>query len=127
MIQVIITMWTKSYLKDNQNQLNVSLLDMKMRVRSLCPALGEPYAEMYYGRCPKLLQSPYKKNFNVTFVGTEPFIDDDDFEIEHHDSIDSYVGSEFTVMKIFAEKFKFFPNFMPETESYDGMLHKVKQ
>ena len=98
---------------------------MKMRVRSLCPALGEPYAELYYGMCPKLLQSPFKKNFDVTFVGTEPFIDSDDFEIVH-DSIDLYVGSEFAVMKIFAEKFKFFPNFIHETESFDGMMHKVK-
>lgn len=98
-----------------------------MRVKSLCPTLGEPYAELFNGICPKLLQSPYGKNFSVTFIGTGPYIDDDDFETDHDScDFDAYVGSEFLVMKILAEKFKFFPNFIPETESFDGMVNSVK-
>ena len=98
--------------------------ESKIHVKSLCPSLGETYPKLYDGTCPELLQSIHGKNISITFIGTEPYIDDDDFEIEHN-SIDSYFGSEFLVLKALMDKFKFLPNFIAETKSFDNMMHKV--
>ena len=86
--------------------------------------MGETYPKLYDGTCPEWLQSIHGKNISIAFIGTEPFIENDDFEIEHN-SIDSYIGSEFLVVKAFVDKFKFLPNFIAETKSFDNMMRKV--
>ena len=84
--------------------------------------MGRTNAEVYVGICPNDLQRPRGKSLTVSCIGTEPFIDDDYFDGDE----DSFVGSEMLVTQIFAEKFNFLPNFVPETESFDGMVHGVK-
>ena len=60
---------------------------------------------------------------NISFIGTKPYI-----------TYNPIGGSEFHVVKILSEKFKFIPKFIPE-RSFDivnhngtlsGMFHKVR-
>ena len=69
------------------------------------------------------MQKPYGKEINISFIGSKPYI-----------TKDSIGGSEFLIVKMLAEKYKFIPKFIPE-RSFDnakhngtlsGMLHRVR-
>ena len=92
-------------------------------ITSLCPVLGKRYAQTYNGLCPHHTQTPYGKELKISFIGVGPYI-----------NYDPIGGSEFLIVKILAEKFKFRPKFIPE-RAYDmveqkgtfyGMLHSVR-
>ena len=73
--------------------------------------------------CPDHFQIPYRKVLNVSFIGVRPYI-----------IYEPIGGSDFLVVKILANKFRFKPEFIPE-KAYDmvehngtsyGMLHRVR-
>ena len=89
----------------------------------LCPVLGKTHGQTYNGLCRGQFQKPYGKELKISFIGTGPYI-----------NYNPIGGSEFLLVKILAEKFKFKPNFIAE-RSYDiveqngtfyGMLHRVR-
>ena len=89
----------------------------------LCPVLGKVYAEISRVLCPSELQYPMGKTLLISFIGISPFI-----------KYKPIGGSEFLVIKILAQKFGFFPKFVPE-RAFDvtkangtiyGMVHRVK-
>ena len=84
--------------------------------------LGKKNAESYRGQCPRHFQKSYGKKFNVSFIGTGPYIE-----------YKPVRGSEFRIVKLLAERFKFVPQFIP-VKSYDiveqngtkfGLMHEV--
>ena len=99
------------------------LIDGQTTVTSLCPVLGETYAQIHNGSCQVKLQMPHGKELKISFIGTKPYI-----------NYNPIGGSEFLVVNILAEKFKFRPKFIPE-KAFDivkqnstvfGMLHRVR-
>ena len=85
--------------------------------------MGKTHAQTYNGVCPGHFQMPYGKELKISFIGIKPYI-----------NYDPIGGSEFLIIKILAEKFKFKPKFIPE-KAYDtvnrngifyGMLHRVR-
>ena len=85
--------------------------------------LGQKNAVSYHGQCPKHFQKPYGKTLNVSFIGTGPYI-----------IYKPLSGSEFHVVRLLAERFKFVPKFIP-AKSVDiveqngtkfGLLHQVR-
>ena len=62
------------------------------------------YAEVRPGLCPWILQHPVGKKITISFIGTQPYI-------KYRPTIG---GSEFLVIKMLAEKFRFLPDFKPE-------------
>ena len=96
-----------------------------MKTTSLCPTLGKTHAVMFKGSCPLSLENPQGKELKVSFIGTSPYI------IYRPVGIG---GSEVDLMRIFAQKFKFTPKFIPE-KSFNpvqangttyGMFHRVR-
>ena len=83
-------------------------------ITSLCPVLGQTHGQMYKGKCPGHLVTPYGRELKISFVGTKPYI-----------SFNPIGGSEFLVVKVLAEKFKFKPLFIPNDTFY-GMDHMVR-
>ena len=84
--------------------------------------MGTAHAIPYNGFCPKQLENPSGKELKISFIGSVP-----------HISYNPVGGSDFVVVKLLAEKFKFIPKFIPE-RSYDmvqyngtsyGMLYRV--
>ena len=101
----------------------VSVADEKSKETYLCPALGTTHAVSYNGTCPNHLQNPSGKELKISFIGFKPYI-----------TYNPVGGSDFLVVKILADKFGFFPKFMP-ARSFDtitanattfGMLHWVR-
>ena len=85
--------------------------------------LGKTNAQSYRGQCPKHFQKPYGRKLNVSFIGTGPYI-----------KYKPLGGSEFRIVNLLAERFRFVPNFIP-VRSYDiveqngrklGLLYEVK-
>ena len=69
------------------------------------------------------MQKPHGKEINISFIGVKPYI-----------TYNPIGGTEFLIVKILANKFKFIPKFIPE-KSYDivnhngtpyGMFHRVR-
>ena len=96
---------------------------MNHTTTSLCPILGETYAKPINGMCPDHFQIPHGKIIKVSFIGVRP-----------HIIYEPIGGSDFLVMNILANKFRFKPEFIPE-KAYDmvehngtsfGMLHRVR-
>ena len=99
------------------------LIDGKNVITCLCPVLGKTYAHTYNGMCPDHFQKPYRKELKVSFIGIRPYI-----------NYDPIGGTDFLIVKILAEKFRFKPKFIPE-KAFDmveqngtshGMLHRVR-
>ena len=88
--------------------------DEKSKIISLCPTLGQMYAELQTGICSSICQSPVRKILPVSFIGPYPYIK----------YTNPFGGSDFMVMKIFALKFGFRPTFHPE-RSYPAMIINV--
>ena len=91
---------------------------------SLCPVLGERQALKYDGLCPDHFKTPFGKELKISFIGGGPYI-----------KYDPIGGSDFQIVKLLAEKFRFKPKFIPEI-TYDqiyqngtlhGMIHRVWQ
>ena len=69
------------------------------------------------------MQKPHGKVINISFIGTKPYI-----------TYNPIGGSEFLIVKILANKFKFVPKFIPEKSfdivnyngSLSGMFHSVR-
>ena len=78
--------------------------DGEAATKSLCPVLGKTFAELRLGLCPVILQDPKEKKLPVSFIGPKPYI-------KYKPTID---GSDFLVVKILAQKFKFLPDFKQE-------------
>ena len=72
--------------------------------KSLCPGLGKIYAEVRLGLCPANLQDPEEKTIPVSFIGPQPYI-------KYKPTIG---GSDFLVLMMLAQKFKFKPDFKQE-------------
>ena len=98
--------------------------DGKSKRTWLCPTLGKTHAVLHNRLCPKELGNPYKKELKISYIGASPFI-----------SYSPVGGSDFLVVNMLAEKFKFIPKFIPE-RSYDlvssngttyGMLYRVRK
>ena len=84
--------------------------------------LGKEHAQIFYGLCPRHVQSPYGKELKISFIGPEPFV-----------TYNPIGGSDFLIIKLLAKKFGFLPKFVPEI-SFDtvksngtshGMAYKV--
>ena len=112
---------------ESANNLNLDIVlympDGNNATTSLCPVLGKTHAQTYNGLCPDHFQKPHGKELKISFIGTGPYI-----------NYNPIGGSEFLLVKILAEKFKFTPKFIAE-RSYDiieqngtfyGMLHRVR-
>ena len=90
---------------------------------SLCPVLGQTHGQTYNGLCPGHFQTPYGKELKISFIGIRPYI-----------NYDPIGGSEFLIVKILAEKFKFTAKFIPERAAdivnkngkFYGELHRVR-
>ena len=89
----------------------------------LCPGLGIEYAEISEVRCQAGLQNPFGKTLPISYIGISPFIKRNPFG-----------GSEPLVIEILAQKFGFYPKFVPE-RAWDvtrkngttyGMVHRVR-
>ena len=85
--------------------------------------MGTTHVVSYNGTCPNHLQNPSGKELKISFIGFIPYI-----------AYNPLGGSDFLVVKILAEKFGFFPKFVP-ARSFDtvttnattyGMLHRVR-
>ena len=61
------------------------------------------FAEVRQGLCPWILQHPIGKKIPISFIGPKPYI-------KYKPTIG---GSEFLVIKMLAQKFKFLPDFKP--------------
>ena len=114
----------KKFIKSrNVYAIALYLIDGKNAITCLCPVLGKRHAQTYNGLCPHHTQTPYGKELKISFIGVGPYI-----------NYDPIGGSEFLIVKILAEKFKFRSKFIPE-RAYDmveqkgtfyGMLHSVR-
>ena len=89
----------------------------------LCPALGRKFAKISEAKCQSELQKPIGKTLQISCIGIIPFIKRNPFG-----------GSEILVIKLLAEKFGFYPKFVPE-RAYDitkingttfGQVHSVR-
>ena len=85
--------------------------------------MGKTYAKVITGMCPDHFQIPYGKMLKVSYIGVRPYI-----------IYEPIGGSDFLVVNILANKFRFKPEFIPE-KAYDmvehngtsfGMLHRVR-
>ena len=65
--------------------------------------MGKRYAQIFDRACPKDLQNPHGKELNVSFIGTPPFI-----------TYKPVGGSDFLLIQLLAQKFRFVPKFVPE-------------
>ena len=107
---------------NNSYAICFSLQDGSWVLTSLCPTLGETYAQELIGVCPSHLQEPFGKTLRISFLGQPPFI-----------TYNPFGGSDFIVTKILAQKYSFIPKYIP-ARSYDkfeennntfGMVHWV--
>ena len=89
---------------------------------SLCPTLGERYAQIHDGKCPLEAKKPAGKSLQISFIGPNP-----------HITYDPIGGSDFLIIDLLVKKLKFLPKFVPE-QSFDivnlngmtfGMVHAV--
>ena len=91
---------------------------------SLCPILGKRYAQIFNRDCPKGLQNPHGKELNISFIGHTPFI-----------TYKPAGGSDFLLVQLLAEKFRFIPKFVQEKAkdmvqsnlTYYGMVYTVSK
>ena len=98
------------------------MADSSWDLTSLCPTLGEMYAQEHNGACPRHLQEPYGKTLSISFLGFPPFI-----------TYKPIGGSDFIVTKMLAKKFNFIPKYIAartydtitESNSTFGMVHWV--
>ena len=90
---------------------------------SVCPTLGQKYAQIYDGFCPKDAQNPAGKSLKISFMGHPPHI--------IHEPIS---GSDFMIVGLLADKLNFIPEYVKE-QSLDilningktlGMVHAVR-
>ena len=58
---------------------------------------------MFNRACPKGLQNPHGKELNISFIGHTPFI-----------TYKPAGGSDFLLVQLLAEKFRFIPKFVQE-------------
>ena len=95
----------------------------KENIISLCPVLGQVHAELHDGPCPKDLKKPQGKELKVSFIGISPFV-----------QYSPIGGSEFLLVKILADKYNFFPKYIPEKSAdmvqkngtFHGMFYRVR-
>ena len=81
------------------------------------------YAEEFKGSCPSHLQEPSGKTLNISFLSNPPYV-----------IYNSLVGSDFLVIKILANKFRFNPKFifskylvaLDTDEASSSMVYQVK-
>lgn len=101
----------------------VSNADGSLVLTSLCPILGEMYAQEYVGVCPSHFQEPFGKTLNISFISVPPWI-----------TYNPLGGSDIIVTKILAQKYHFIPKYIP-ARSFDkveennrtyGMVHWVR-
>ena len=83
-------------------------IDGDEKTTSICPVLGNIFAQVRPGLCPWILQHPIGKKIPISFIGPQPYI-------KYKPTIG---GSEFLVIKSLAQKFRFLPDFKPE-RSFD--------
>ena len=104
------------------NDLNCVKLLGKHTITSLCPTLGQRYAQIYDSLCPSEVQKPAGKSIRISFIGPPP-----------HITYNPIGGSDLLIIGLLAEKLKFLPKFVPEL-SFDimnlngsifGMVHGV--
>ena len=86
--------------------------DGNARTTSLCPVLGKMFAEIRTGLCPWILQHPVGKKIPISFIGPRPYV------VYPTPTKPTISGSEFLVIKVLAQKFKFLPDFKP-ARAYD--------
>ena len=99
------------------------MTDQKGKAIWLCPFLGKVHVEAHNGPCPKHMQKPQGKELKVSFIGMTPFI-----------KYGPVGGSEFLLVKILAEKYNFFPKYIPEKSfdmvqkngTFHGMFYRVR-
>ena len=68
----------------------------------MCPVLGKMHAQAYSGICPGHTESALQKELKISFYGARPYV--------------TYVpigGSDFTLIRLFAQKHGFIPKFVP--------------
>ena len=65
--------------------------------------MGQRYAQIFDRACPKDLENPHGKELNISFIGTIPFI-----------TYKPVGGSDFLLIQLLAEKFRFIPKFVQE-------------
>ena len=91
-------------------------------ITSICPTLGQRYAQIYDSFCPKDAQYPAGKSLKISFIGHPP-----------HIIYEPIGGSDFLIMGLLADKLKFVPEYVQE-QSTDivhfngktlGMVHAV--
>ena len=58
---------------------------------------------MFNRACPKGLQNPHGKELNISFIGPPPFV-----------TYKPVGGSDFLLIQLLAEKFRFIPKFVQE-------------
>ena len=102
--------------------------DGQFTTTSMCPVMGKQHAVPNPGGlCPWIYNHPLGKQLPVSFIGPEPYI-------KYPPKWPTIGGSEFGVVKILAQKFRFLPKFLPE-KSFDivktntttsGMLYSVR-
>ena len=104
--------------------LKNSFVDGRVTTTSLCPILGKRYAQIFNGACPKDSQNPSGKLLNISFIGPPPMI-----------TYKPVGGSDFLLIQLLAEKFRFIPKFVQEkfknmvknNGTYHGMVYSVSE
>ena len=76
-------------------------------ITSLCPTLGEKYAQVVPGMCPPSLQKPNGRVIPVTYFGSPPYI-------ISNKKRQLVGGTDLEILKIFAEQFGFTPKVRKE-------------
>ena len=114
---------------DLQKAANVNFVpDGEFTTLSMCPVMGKQHAVPNPGSlCPWIYNHPLGKQLPISFIGPAPYVK---YPTPENPNIG---GSEFQVIKILAEKFRFLPKPIPEkafdvvktnTSTY-GMLYSV--
>ena len=98
---------------------SISFSASMRQIVSICPVLGEQYAQLRNGTCPRHLQHPIGKSLPISFIGTYPFI-----------TYNPIGGRDLKVIATLAKKFRFLPKFIPMTTFGSGadslgMTHHV--
>ena len=90
---------------------------------SLCPSLGQKYSLIKAGLCPSNQQDPLGKTIPVSVVGANPYViynkKNDWIKKENIKKWDTYHGTEFEVIDLYAKKFGFTPKYI-RAASWDG-------
>ena len=121
----------QSLLQNKTSNFNVHIISHgetdqggKNKITSLCPTLGKKYSLIRPGMCSSNLQDPRGKEIPVSVVGGEPYVIYNEKKEwirggGNFQKWDTYQGTEFQVMDLYANKFGFTPKYI-RAKSWDG-------